>query len=259
MIRVALITLLAISQALTCQEITATARPELLQVALLPSMGQVLEIGLPVDACDTLRVVTSFPSDAMQIRFILPDGSGLPWAENDPRIAFDKEAVEVDGKSSFVYQAFVSNPVVGKWKLVIQWPEPQWAGAGTLVYAYFGGSKIEMNTLVPSRAFPLGKPVSATLALMENRKLRLNADIQAALYRDGALVGPVTFAVQNFPELNAKSLIADLNVNEPGKYVLRVEVSGQGATGPFKRSAATDFEVFVSKGKITGDFTSEVK
>jgi hypothetical protein len=240
----------------------ASARPELLVTVVVPVNGDRAEVALPVDACESLRLATRFASDQGQVSLVKPDGTVLPWAENTPGLLFQKDAtpVEADGTGGgFVYHAIVPNPAVGNWKLLLRWPEPQWAGTGTLVYATWLGSKVEMNVFVPGSAFPQGTPVQATLALMENRVPRFEATITANLFRDGTRVGLVTFTLQTFPDLGAQSLIAELPATGPGHYILQIEATGQSSTGPFRRSALTDFDVYIPKGKILGTFTSAVQ
>ncbi len=257
-----LLLLLGTANPILAQTITASARPELLVTVVVPLNGDHAEVALPVDACDSMRLATHFDSDLCQVSLVKPDGTVLPWAEDTSGLFFQKDAAPVDADGSgggYVYQAIVSNPTVGNWKLVLQWPEPQWGGSGTIVYVIWLGSKIEMNAFVPGSAFPHGASVFATLALMENRNPRFEANITANLFKDAKLVGPVTFALQDFPDLGAKSLIAELPAAIPGHYVLQVEATGQSSSGPFRRSAVTDFDVYTPKGKILGTFTSSTK
>ena len=262
MFRKITLTLLTLSNPLSAQAIGASARAECLITVVVPPGGNQAVVSLPVDSCDSLQVVTAFPSEQALVQFVQPDGTVLPWAASTAGLTFGLNQGPPDSEGnpgSFAYQAIVASPVAGNWSLRLQWPGAQWAGAGTVVYAMFVGSLIEMNVFVPGLAFPQGTPVMATLALMENRQPRFTANISANLFKDNVLLGPVTFALQNFPTLQAQSLIAPLPVGAPGHYVLSVEATGQGATGPFRRTASTDFDVFVPTGKILGTFTSVVK
>jgi len=256
------LSLLTLASPAFAQTTSATARAEcIITVVVPPGSGQA-QVALPVDACDSLQVVTAFPTDQAQVQFVRPDGTVLPWAAGTSGLTYGQSQGSPDDSgnpASFAYQALVANPAPGNWSLQLQWPAAQWAGAGTVVYAMFVGSRVEMNVFVPGMAFPQGTPVNATLSLMENRQPRFTGTITANLFLDNALVGPVTFSLLSFPDLQAQSLIAPLPVSGPGHYVLTVEATGQGATGPFRRTASTEFDVFVPTGKILGTFTSLLK
>jgi len=257
-----LLALLSLASQAFSQATSASARAECMVTVVVPPGGTQAVVALPVDACDSVQVTTAFSSDQVQIQFVQPSGTVMPWAASTLGLTYIQSQVPPvqDGDPvSFAYQAFVSAPPPGNWSLQLQWPEPQWAGAGTVVYAMFVGSRIEMNVFVPGAAFPQGSPVSATLALMENRQPRFTGNITANLFKDNSMVGPVNFSLQTFPNLQAQSLVAQLQVSAPGHYVLWVEATGQGATGPFRRTASTDFDVFIPTGKILGTFTSVVK
>ncbi len=261
-LQLALLLLVSTASPIWAQTIRASARPELLVTVVVPMNGDHAEVALPVDACDSMRLATHFDTDQCHVSLVKPDGTVLPWAENTPGLVFQKDSAPIDADGNgggYVYQAIVPNPTVGNWKLILQWPEPQWAGTGTIVYVIWLGSTIEMNAFVPESAFPLGAPVFATLALMENRNPRFDASITATLFQDAKRIGPVTFTLQDFPDMGAKSLIAELPAASPGHYVLQIEATGQSSSGPFRRSAITDFDVYTPKGKILGTFTSSVK
>jgi hypothetical protein len=257
-----LLSLLVLASPLLAQATNASARAECMITVVVPPGQSQAFVSLPVDSCDSLQVLTAFGSEQARVQFVQPNGSVLPWASGTPGLAFgiNQGDPDADGNpGSFAYQALVANPSPGNWSLQLQWPEAQWAGAGTVVYATFVGSRIEMNVFIPGVAFPQGTPVNATLALMENRQPRYLANITANLFKDNALVGPVTFTPLSFPDLPVQSLVAPLPVSVPGHYVLWVEATGLGATGPFRRTASNEFDVYVPTGAILGTFTSVLK
>lgn len=253
--------LLLLTTPLIGQSIAASARAEFLTSVVVPPNGSRAEVAVAVDACDSLTVTTSFQADSVKVHFVKPDGSRLEWQEGVLGLAFSMQEVtaEEEGEpASFVYQARVASPTPGPWKIVIQWPEPQWAGTGTVVYASFLGSPIELNVFTPGSSYSVGTSVYSTLALYENRQPYFKGNITATLIKDEKIQAPVTFNLKDIPELKAQTLLAELPLSGPGHYVLFVEVSGTSVSGKFLRTACTDFDVYIPKGKVTGTFSSSV-
>jgi hypothetical protein len=157
------------------------------------------------------------------------------------------------------YHMDLATPVKGQWSLQIQLPAAYSTPLSMPVRITFSNQVGLL--LIGSSNGPVGKPVLFSLGAMDGSTRVNGLQINAFLYRlDDTSVAPVAIAFADDGlgvDYAGGDAIYSACVfpDQPGNYLLQVEVFGDASTGHFQRTAATGFKAVPQNASITGNFT----
>ena len=197
-----------------------------------------------VDPKGTIFVFGQTPSDQFQ-SLIYPDPQMVPDAPGAH------------------YYLNIGSPARGQWALQIVAPN---VPNSTLITPFNITFNNQVGSILTGGAAsaPLGSQLAFGMAVLDGTNKVGSLQINSILYRlDDPTVLPVPVAFADDgqgADFAAGDLIYSVSVapTQPGKYMLRVEVSGDASTGHFQRSIASDFKIVPRTARIIGTFKERV-
>lgn len=224
--------------------------------------SQAVTFSVWVDQTDFLSMTISSLVNDLSIRLVGP--SGVVFTFGQPVIDQFQCYVTPDPQQfPYVvganYHMDLANPILGQWAIQIQ--SPTALASPISLPARITFSNQVGPVINGGRNGPVGKPVPFSLAVIDGAGKVNSFQINATLHRlDDPTIIPVQVVFADDGEgvdyasgdaIYSAFLVPD----QPGDFMLQIEVSGDASTGHFQRSIASGFKIVPKSASITGNFT----
>ncbi len=215
------------------------------------------------DQTTSFSLTVSSLAKNLSLRLVDPQGSvfvhGSPNTEQFQNLT-NPDLQKFPDVPGAHYYMNLENPIAGQWNLQVSVP----VALTTPIPIHINlALKNQVGTILSGGggSRPLGSTLAFSVAVLDGVNKVNNLQISASLYRlDNLSLAPLslTFAddgggadFSSGDGLYSSSVRPD----QPGEYMLQVEVSGDASTGHFQRSCASGFRIAAKTASITGNFS----
>lgn len=233
---------------------------QLIHVITIPTGNSGFSDTLVVTESQYMHLSVFLPSNDYQLILSAPNRSLYAWDPNATAYSCLVQPLQVDTTSppmGYVYHFTIKAPTDGQWSIQASSPTAVGSDWSVLLNANFV-SDLAADVFLTHQKVSVGSPIAASLVVMDQALPVADFQINAKVFRDGdpTFAQSIMFAPVTNPSTGNTTLVAQLPTSSPGKYTLRVIVSG--TTPLFERIAVSTFTVYPQGAKLNGTFTQRV-
>lgn len=183
----------------------------------------------------TLMIQTNAPE--LRVQITRPDGQGHVAGSSDSGGVSSEVDVSADQSGAVIY-CYVVNPPAGTWRLDLSIPSARMDTVLVLATCMINGGPVPV--LEGPRTALTGQPCQAALAVFDGMDKVSPDQITATVFN----TNEPYFAPTSLSFLpDADGLYGTFTPASPGTYIIRVDVTGTGSTGPYRRTVCHQVQI----------------
>jgi hypothetical protein len=214
-----------------------------------------------VDATASFSVSLTAASQTLAVTLVAPNGARFTVGDSTSA-AFDSGMFPIASTVTTpgaTYLATVNNPTTGNWLLQVSDTLGRTTPLDVVALIMFNNA-VRLALAGGGETFPIGADIRLAAVLFDNADKSRNLTIQSRLFLPGDPTFPPGPLVFTDDGAGADEVAGDgiyeafANPRRAGSFQVQVDASGTASTGPFQRTAGTEFRV-VAKAANIASFT----